>query len=231
MTLDEFIASMPAIYRQAHDDEAIAEHARISAERGARTANVGLLSSDEGALCVVADDRPGVLASMSAALMLEGLDVVDAEAHTRRIARGRDEAVDIFWVQRAKPEDRTRPLTAADVDSLRDTLCALLEGRLERSSVQSARGRARGETVVRFVEDADGVLATLEVETDDQSGLLLALSQALFDQKVQIAESEVRTIDGRVYDRFRICETDGSPISTGRRLEIQIAVLVAIQPG
>ena len=58
----------------------------------------------------------------------------------------------------------------------------------------------------------------------------MALSHALFEQNVQIEESEVRTVEGRVFDRFHIVEFDGRPISPARRLEIQVAVLSAIQP-
>jgi [protein-PII] uridylyltransferase len=83
---------------------------------------------------------------------------------------------------------------------------------------------------VRFIEDANGALCTLEVETEDRSGLLLSLSRALHAQKAQIVRSEVRTKGGRVFDRFVITEVDGSPVSPGRRLEIQVAVLSAAEP-
>lgn len=228
--LAEFIASMPPIYHESHDRGAVAEHARVSAERGSRTANVGVFPPDDGVqvVCMVADDRPGVLASMSAALVSERFDVVDAEVYTRPTAAERAEAVDIFWVRRS--EGDTRALTGADADKLRETLCALLEGRLDARDIGGVSPlHIGGETVVRFVEGPDRSL-TLEVETDDQSGLLLVLSRALFEARVQIAESEVRTLGGRVYDRFHICEFNGSPISPSRRLEIQVAVLSAIQP-
>ena len=84
------------------------------------------------------------------------------------------------------------------------------------------------ETRVRFIEDEVGALSVLEVETGDRSGLLLALSQALFAQRVQIVQSAVRTRKGRVFDRFVVVELDGSPISPARRLSIQVAVLGAI---
>jgi UTP:GlnB (protein PII) uridylyltransferase len=86
------------------------------------------------------------------------------------------------------------------------------------------------DATVRFLADPTGGLATLEVETTDRSGLLFSLASALFSQHVQIVESEVRTVDARVFDRFRIVELDGTPISSGRRLEIQVAVLNAIEP-
>jgi [protein-PII] uridylyltransferase len=83
---------------------------------------------------------------------------------------------------------------------------------------------------VRFIEGVDGSFATLEVETGDRSGLLLALAQALFQQRVQIVSSKVKTTGTRVFDRFSIVELDGSPISPHRRLEIQVAVLTAVDP-
>jgi [protein-PII] uridylyltransferase len=83
---------------------------------------------------------------------------------------------------------------------------------------------------VRFIENADGNFSTLEVETGDRSGLLLALSQALYNQRVQIVGSQVKTVNNRVFDRFHIVELDGTAIGASRRLEIQVAVLSAIDP-
>jgi [protein-PII] uridylyltransferase len=230
----DFSASMPAEYRRAHDPDAIACHARIASERGSRLTHVGLCPAVRGAkagLCVIAEDRPGLLATISAALVMEGLDVLDAEAHTRKTPAGRPEAVDIFSVQRAEALDRDRPLEQRDAERLRDLLTALLEGGLDAQRIRKrvAPVRPCSETVVRFLEDKHGVLSTLEVETDDRSGLLLALSQALFDQRVQIVESEVKTVGERVRDRFQIVELDGRPIGTARRLEIQVAILSAVQ--
>jgi UTP:GlnB (protein PII) uridylyltransferase len=82
---------------------------------------------------------------------------------------------------------------------------------------------------VRFIEGDDGALCTLEVETDDRSGLLLTLARALSQQKVSVERSEVRTLASRVSDRFTLAEQDGTPISEGRRLNIQVAVISAIE--
>jgi hypothetical protein len=40
----------------------------------------------------------------------------------------------------------------------------------------------------------------------------------------------VKTRGGRVFDRFHIVEFDNKPISSARRLEIQVAILSAIDP-
>ncbi len=237
---------MSRVYRAAHGEAEIREHAGAATRRGGAAVNVELLAHTHdalrdtrrggapGVMCVVADDRPGLLATISAAFVLAGLDVIDATAHTRKTSGGRREAVDMFWVRYTEPAKRSERVAAADAEAVARVLVDLLEGRLDRE-VASRRsvGPApkASETKVRFVENEDGELATLEVETDDRSGLLLALSQALFDQKVQIVESAVKTEGARVLDRFQIVELDGKPIQPQRRLEIQVSVLSAIQVG
>jgi [protein-PII] uridylyltransferase len=229
-----FSESMPARYRKRYDVRAIAQHARVASERGKAPANVGNFSSDDSpgaALCVVADDRPGLLATISAALVLSGLDVINAEAYTRKSKAGRREAVDLFWVRRGGQQDPRAPLIPSEIEALRKQLIGLLEGSIDssRASARAPSEYSSSETVVRFLEGNDGELTTLEVETRDRSGLLLALSQALYQQRVQIVSSEVRTSGDRVLDRFEIVEIDGGPISAARRLQIQVAILSSIQ--
>ena len=232
-----FAASLPESYRKNFDAAAIAQHARTSLERGNATANVGAFFSNRipgDALCVVAEDRPGLLATISAALYACNLDVIEAEAYNRRINRTQYEAVDVFWVRHDTASRRGARVSKEEIAELQKTLAGLLEGKLERRRLgDSQRPTATPsscETVVRFIENADGDFATLEVETGDRSGLLLALSQALYQQRVQIIGSQVKTLGGRVFDRFHIVELDHLPISPARRLEIQVAILSAIDP-
>ncbi len=235
--LRSFAASLPASYRSNFDQSAIAAHARVARERESAPANIGTFFSNRvpgAAICVVADDRPGLLATISAALVLCGLDVIEAEAYTRRVRGKHDEAVDVFWVRHEDPADHRLGLTHEEVLQLCQTLIGLIEGKLDRKKAdpanRAAATPAAKETVVRFIEGEDGTFATLEVETFDRSGLLLALSQALFAQRVQIVGSQVKTRGGRVFDRFHIVELDNKPISPARRLEIQVAILTAIDP-
>jgi [protein-PII] uridylyltransferase len=233
-----FAASLPASYRNNFEPNAVASHARIARARESAPANIGTFFSTRvsggAAICVVADDRPGLLATISAALVLCGLDVVEAEAYTRRVAGNHDEAVDIFWVRHEDPAVQRPLLSQEEIATLSQTLIGLIEGKLDRkkpdSSSRTTLTPAAKETVVRFIEGDDGNFTTLEVETYDRSGLLLALSQALFGQRVQIVGSQVKTRGGRVFDRFHIVELDHKPISPSRRLEIQVAVLSAIDP-
>lgn len=231
-----FASSLPESYRKNFEIGAVGQHTRIALERESAPANVGIFLSSRGqgdAICVVADDRPGLLATISAALVMCGLDVIEAEAYTRKLPNRHDEALDVFWVRHEALERRTQRLTREEVDQLRQTLIGLLDGKLERRRLgdnSKITTPAASETVVRFIENADGNFSTLEVETGDRSGLLLALSQALFNQRVQIIGSQVKTVKGRVYDRFHIVELDGTAIGTSRRLEIQVAILSAVDP-
>jgi [protein-PII] uridylyltransferase len=227
---------MPESYRRQFDLTQAAAHARLSGSRSNNGVRIGTFPSPRQgtALCVVADDRPGLLATISAALVLQELDVIEAEAYTRRDPGRPDEAVDVFWVRHDAPSRRDAPVTPEDIEALEKTLIGLLEGRVDRERVSDSTMRiptpSSHQTVVRFLEGDDGSFATLEVETGDRSGLLLALAQALFQQRVQIIASQVKTNGTRVFDRFSIVEFDGKPIGSARRLEIQVAVLSAVDP-
>ncbi|HEY5957756.1 MAG TPA: hypothetical protein VIV60_14430 [Polyangiaceae bacterium] len=233
-----FAESLPSSYRSAFDWAATAEHAATSQRRRPGLPGVGICFAPRfpgHAVCVVADDRPGLLATISAALISERLDVIAAEAYTRRLSAEGREAVDIFWVKLLDGADPERPLSKELLDHLETTLGQLLTGNYDPHSARiptqppPARTSEVSETVVRFIEDRGGMLSTLEVETSDRRGLLLVLARSLYEQKVQIVSSSVRTENGRVKDRFEVTELDDTPIRPERRLLVQVAVLNAVQ--
>jgi [protein-PII] uridylyltransferase len=234
-----FRASMSERYRQAFDDAAIAEHAAIVNRRGAGEAGVAHLEiwrqlpKGVGVLCVVADDRPGLLSFISASLVLHKMDVLSAQAYTRRLPEGGGEAVDFLWLRRDAEAEHAMPLLEVDVERIAGVLRQLITGEL---SIESAAERARSSrtvppgasTNVTFDEDNDAGLVILTVETFDRPGLLLAITLALFRANVQIIASDAVTRAGRVVDRFSIVEVDGTPIRRNRRGIVQIEVLEAI---
>jgi [protein-PII] uridylyltransferase len=258
-TADEigaFVASLPKSYAQKYATDEIGLHLAVAARRGSGPVSVGLLpvgqspaaqlsvaqlpvsQSNPATLCVIAEDRPGLLATISGALILCGFDVVDAEAYTRKLDHGHFEAMDLFWVRRQGSAGHVgapaEPVTAADAQRLEATLSDILLGK-QRFPTMPPLGEVgppehASDTRVRFIEDKSGGLSVLEVETGDRSGLLWLLSRALFERNVQIITSQVSTKGGRVFDRFTVVELDGSPIGDARRLEIQVAVLSAIEP-
>jgi UTP:GlnB (protein PII) uridylyltransferase len=224
---------MPEDYRATFDEATWLSHARIVARRQGRPATGGLFPSwgnDAVALCLVADDRPGLLSLMSTALLLTGLEVVDGEAYTRQRPEKKAEAVDLFWV-RWHDADRDEPIDEACVEQVVQVLTALLKGGPAGGSGHWGRVQAMAprEAQLRFVENPEGSLTVLEVEAVDRFGLLLSLSRALHRQRVQIVRSEVHTTRERVIDRFTLTEQDGSPVSDQRRLQLQVAVLAALE--
>jgi [protein-PII] uridylyltransferase len=232
-----FAESLPKAYLAAFDWAAISEHANIAAHRVTGHSAVGTCSAPRlpgTALCIIADDRPGLLATISAALVSERLDVIAAEAYTRKTPEGRREAVDVFWIRRLDQPETSHALHAEELRHLETVLDALLVEPLGPKSVHiptrppppQAGGR---ETTVRFIENRGGMLSTLEVETYDRTGMLLVLSRALYEQHVQIVSSLVRTKANRIHDRFEVTELDDSAISPERRLSLQVAILNAVQ--
>lgn len=234
-----FRASMSESYRQAFDDVAIREHAAIVSRRGAAQSSAAhveiwrQLPKGVSVLCVVADDRPGLLSFICASLVLSKMDVLTAQAYTRRLPEGGGgEAVDFLWLRRDAGGDHAMPVMDTDVERISEVLSQLITGEL---SIEAAAERARSSrpvppgasTNVTFEEDDDEGLV-LTVETFDRPGLLLAITLALFRANVQIVASDAVTRAGRVIDRFSIVETDSSPIRRNRRGVVQIEVLEAI---
>jgi UTP:GlnB (protein PII) uridylyltransferase len=231
-----YVASMPTAYRRTFDEDAQHEHAAIVHRRGGRATHIEIwkkLPERIVAALVVADDRPGLLSRVSAALVAHDMDVVAAQAYGRRREDGRAEAVDLVWIRRL-PSETGAPAAVRtwDVTRIAETLDALVRG---GSSFEGAVRLARalrasdGSTRVRFERDARDGATLLMVEAVDRPGLLLIVSRTLFRERIQIVGSHVTTRDGHVLDRFHVTELDGSPLRGARQLEVQTAVLAALR--
>src|SRR5690606_21946830 len=191
------------------------------------------VAGDGIGICVVAQDAPGLFSHIAAALRLQRFDIVHAEAYTRKLPSGGRDVLDLF---RLRPQHAPPPVASPATDvaaAISAALHDILAGKIDPSQAQPApQPEPAGtfhDTRVRFIEGEDGALCTLEVETDDRSGLLFTLARALSNQEVSVERSEVSTVNSRVLDRFTLTEQDGTPISEGRRLKIQVAVISAIE--
>jgi UTP:GlnB (protein PII) uridylyltransferase len=233
-----FYASMPERYREAFDATDAREHAAIVARRGGAPAHLEIWRRipDGGAiLCVVGEDRPGLLSFISAALLVHHMDVIAAKVFTRSLGAASSdrgaEAIDFFWIRR----DATlaMPVLRADISGIGDVLGALVAGELTVEAIarqsRALRPVPRGAfTHATFDDRAGDGLTELTVQTFDRPGLLLSIAHALFRAHVQIVDSEATTRDGHVVDRFTIAELDGSPVSRQKRGVVQMEVLAAI---
>ena len=228
-----FEASMPDRYRESFDAAAVAEHAAIVARRGASSAHVEVwrrLTGGQTVLCVVADDRPGLLSRITAALVIHSMDIVSAQAYTRALPSGQGEAVDFLWLRRAGGGEAT--LSDAECARIGEVLRALVAGEM---SIESAFSGARPAPEARqafstriALSEGPGGELVMTVETSDRPGLLLAITRALFRAGVQIVGSNATTTGGLVSDRFTLVEADGSPIGEKRRRALQTDVLAAV---
>ena len=84
-------------------------------------------------------------------------------------------------------------------------------------------------TRVRFVETESRILSRLDVSALAQPRLLRALTDALFNLRVQLVRYETRVSGERVRAQLYIVEFDGAPISPRRRSAVQAAVMHAIE--
>jgi UTP:GlnB (protein PII) uridylyltransferase len=232
--LDRFVASMPSRYGVLFEVRAARRHAAVSYRRGHRPAHVELwraLPDGSAAFCVVADDRPGLLSAIAAALVLHRLDVITALVFSRPIPEASAEAVDLVWVRRASPAD-TAAIDSDEAESIGEVLSASLSGTISvehiRSQALPQPPRPEESVVVRFEAVDDEGFAALVVEAPDRPGILLTIALELFKQGAQIVRSLVRTGDGRAFNRFEVVEFSGASLAPDRREQIRSAVYAAL---
>src|SRR3954447_13863315 len=93
-----FLSSMPDPYPEQHQLEEVRAHAEIVSRRGGALVHLescpGPTETEEPGtwLCVVTDDRPGLLSLLSAAIAAHSLDILSARVYTRSRAGSPDEA-------------------------------------------------------------------------------------------------------------------------------------------
>ncbi len=238
--LDAYVASMPERYLLSSDEESILAHAALARthETGGAPAALATVPSshpEAAELCVVAGDRPGLLAMITAALAAARLEVYAAQIYSRTLVDGRVQAVDLFWV-------RERSEGVAGVEAalakLRRELDAHLGGaQLSRSvSPRAAQGRARGgppvATRVTLDHRASPAYTVVEVTAEDRPGFLFAMSHAFFELGLTIAIAKINTEGARVADVFYVAEQDGSKIAVGpRAAEVEAKLMEAADLG
>lgn len=241
-SLQSFLATMPDRYLLSNAPEAICAHARAAIERRARgrAVHVTLVPSrhaEISELCVVAEDAPGLLARIAAAITAARLEVLAAQVYSRTVrADGAEttEAVDLFWLQGARAGvdgvAQVMPRLAGDLERL----CAgevdaeeLLQERVGGSRWRERPSPAVVPSVV--VDDRASPRHTvIEVFAKDRPGLLYSLARALHGLGLSIALSKINTEGTKVADVFYVNELDGSKVRQGPRFrEIREALLRA----
>jgi [protein-PII] uridylyltransferase len=246
--LDGVLTSMPERYLLANVPESIVQHAQVVLDRRGRAAHVGLVRSrhpEAAELCVVADDRPGLLASIAAAITASRLEVLAAQVYSRPLGpprRGgagpRLEAVDVFWVRdRDGGTDgvgQALPRLARDLEDVcagKVEPAALIRERTGSSSPWRERPSPAVPTEILMDDRASPVHTIVEVFAKDRPGLLFRLAYALHELGLSISLSKINTEGMRVADVFYVCERDGGKILRGpRSKEVHEALVRAVDP-
>jgi [protein-PII] uridylyltransferase len=221
--LGHYLASMPDRYALANGEDSVLAHAelaRVHAER-ATSVTLGLVPSshtEAAELCIVTDDRPGLLALIAQALGASRLEVHAAHVYSRTRDGGGVEAVDLFWVR-----DRTEGVAAVHgaLPRLKKDLELLLSGEASRDSVKlravGARSGPPVPTRVTIDHRASPSHTVIEVATHDRPGVLWAISRCLYELGLSIAIAKIATEGARVADVFYVSEPDGSKVAPGPR--------------
>jgi len=221
---------MPVAYARAFTSSEVLEHEKIVARRGGRMVHAEICVGPSGEhVCVVAEDRPGLLALITDALLVHGLSIRQAKVYCRERADGPSEVVDFFQLQHSQGPVELR-IGSAELGAFVQTLGELVaEDVLAASRPSVAPPSNLPPTRAYFeLEAPRRDQATLRVEAPDRDGLLNAISNALAAQNVRICASEIRTEDGIAHDRFDLATSDGQAFTAVRLCDIQQAVLAAL---
>ncbi len=237
--LEALLESMPERYLLANSPESIVEHARVVGARGDRAAHVARVLSrhpEVAELCVVASDRPGLLASIAAAITASRLEVLAAQVYSRSVGSG-VEAVDVFWVRDreggTEGVEVVLPRLARDLEDVcsgRVDPAELLRARTGSRSPWRERPSPAVPTEIILDDRASPRHTVVEVFAKDRPGLLYTLAQALRELRLSIALSKINTEGSRVADVFYVNELDGSKVARGggRYQEIHDALVAAV---
>jgi UTP:GlnB (protein PII) uridylyltransferase len=231
LTTRLFIASMPPAHSQAFDLADAEEHARIAAARGGAVAQVAIwrmLPQGVAILCVVADDRPGLVALVSAAFLAHALDVRSAQIYCRTTESGSVEAVDFFWLRSLSGGT---PLEAVRLEACARTIRELIGADLDSTVLPEHAAVTDAGARVSYAADpsaADRFEVTLEAR--DFPGLLHTVARLLHQHGLEVVRCEIRTEEGVARDRFWVtCFSGQEPMPQLKAFRVALlGVITAI---
>jgi UTP:GlnB (protein PII) uridylyltransferase len=224
--MTDFLASMPIAYARAFDAADVREHAQIVARRGKQLVHAELCGAGGGrVLCLVADDRSGLLSLVTDALLVHALGIDGTQAYVRRRADGPDEAIALF--------DLNQVIDGAELGAFVQTLSELIAEDIRVSSLPSSivPPRQSSRRVYFELEPLREGQYVLQVEAPDAEGLLHSITSALHAQGVRILACQIGTESGIARDRFEIAGSNGQRFGAVELCDIQLAVLDVLPRG
>jgi len=229
LRMNHFLATMPAAYERLYTAGEVAEHAAIVARRGARLVHAELWPSTGGPLlCVVAEDRPGLLALVTDALLAQGMAIQSARAFCRQLGKDRVEAVDLLELRTLGGSvDVAGQLDGDGLAAFTRSLSELIADDMEQRATPSLADAPATRVYFERQSLADG-RHLLVIDAPDSDGLLHAVSSALHAKGMRIVACEIRTVSGRARDRFEVESSNDRPLSDVELCDVQLGVLDAL---
>jgi len=231
--MNQFVATMPAAYARLYDSREAAEHAAIAARRGVQLVHAEPWQSAKAPLlCVVAEDRPGLLALVTDALLAQGMAIQSARAFCRVVGKDRDEAVDFLELRALGGPDVAAQLDGDALQAFVQSLSELVADDMAQQVAPSpAASPAETERTRRVYFErqspADGRYL-LVVDAPDADGILHAVSSALHAKGMRITACEICTVAGYARDRFEVEPTSQRLLNDAELCDVQLAVLDAL---
>jgi [protein-PII] uridylyltransferase len=234
--LEELLHNLPDRYLLSNTPQEIAAHAQVVQDSRGKRLHLALVPSrHEGVaeLCVVtgaaADnggfgDRPGLLATIAAALTACKLEILAAQIYTRTGGPAEQRVLDVFWVRdRVNRHDGV----TAQLPQLERTLDELLSGTLTFEDVLRKRNQNRWSerpappvaTEISIDDTSSSKYTIIEVIAQDRAGLLFNLANALYELRLSIEFAKVNTEGNRVIDIFYVTELDETKIGSRERAQ------------
>jgi len=168
-------------------------------------------------------DRAGLFGKIAGSLSAAGLNILSAQIYTRTDGI----ALDTIFVNDARTgnlaaraqHDKFAELLEKVLAGEAVDLSALITRQITNRPVYQAYAGERMPTEIHFDNEASETRTLIEIETEDQLGLLYAISQTFAELAVDIAGARIVTERGAAIDSFYVRELDGGKIVSTERLK------------
>jgi [protein-PII] uridylyltransferase len=225
-TIDTFLEGMPERYILANEPSLIATHSQFVIASRSKVAAVSpmRLEPPYAEFAVVADDRPGLLAMIAAAIAAAHAEIVAAQIYSFVGIDGRPRALDLFWLHGGDRVRTGRTLSAR----IEKELISLLSGETKLADIFGpALLRDSGyerptppvATSVSFDNRGASRDTIIEITTRDRVGLLYELAHALQEFGLVISLAKINTEGTKVADVFYVTEAGGGKITNSSHLD------------
>jgi [protein-PII] uridylyltransferase len=223
--LQHYLEAMPERYLYANDPGDIVRHSRFARQAQMRQVNVTVMTMADPyvELAFIADDRPGLLAMITATLTAARFKVIAAQVYSWVDAFGRTRALDLFWVRGSTMDAVTGAMVRLERDFGRLMSQELSPADLVTGGGKSSRWSDRPTPKVATEISFDNRCATrdtvIEITTRDQLGLLFWLAHALQSLGLTISLAKINTEGTQVADVFYVTDAQGAKVVDSARIE------------